>query len=159
MNLKILVFTLTAKCDRMDLVKGTENEWYLFDYKSGAIPSVRSISQYDKQIPLQTIMAEKGSFTEGDTGKVSKAGYIGIGRKIVFQEVDRKDKDGNDTFLQDWEKFQKLIKNYQSLDTGYIPRRYGGEGVVSDDYDHLARYGEWEDIDEPLLLRVGNGRD
>ena len=154
-----LDFTLSAKCDRLDLVKGTENEWYLFDYKSGAIPSVRSISQYDKQIPLQTIMAEKGSFTEGDTGKVSKAGYIGIGRKIVFQEIDRKDKDGNDTFLQDWEKFQKLIKNYQSLDTGYIPRRYGGEGVVSDDYDHLARYGEWEDIDEPLLLRVGNGRD
>lgn len=152
-----LDFTLTAKCDRMDLVKGTDNEWYLFDYKSGAIPTESNISQYEKQIPLQVIMAEKGAFTDGETGMVSKAAYIGIGRKIETREINRFGKDGTDFFDQSWEGFQELINNYKSIDTGYISRRYGGEGVVANDYDHLARFGEWEDTDKPLFQKVGDG--
>ena len=154
-----LNFTLTAKCDRLDLVKGTENEWVLFDYKSGAIPTARNILQYEKQIPLQAIMAEKGAFTEGDTGEVSQAAYIGIGRKIEFQEITREAKDGADRFAADWEAFQDLIANYQKPETGYISRRYGGEGVVSSDYDHLARHGEWEDTDMPLFEKVGDDHE
>ena len=153
-----LNFTLTAKCDRMDLVHGTEVEWHLFDYKSGAIPTPRQIDQYEKQIPLQTIMAENGSFTDGDYGIVTKSAYIGIGRKVELKEVTRETDDGTDTFQQDWEKFQELIGNYKSLEVGYIPRRYGGEGVASNEYDHLARYGEWEDTDQPQMVKVGDGQ-
>lgn len=151
-----LDFTLTAKCDRIDLVNNSKNEWHLFDYKSGAIPSPKEIGFYEKQIPLQTIMFEKGAFTEGDNGTVSKAAYIGIGRNVEMKEVGRWDTSGHDAFLDDWKNFQDLVELYQNPAIGYISRRYGGVGTQSNDYDHLARFGEWEDIDKPLLEQVGD---
>ncbi|MDE2738650.1 MAG: double-strand break repair protein AddB [Paracoccaceae bacterium] len=152
-----LDFTLTAKCDRIDVEHEPADCWHLFDYKSGAIPSTKQIVLYEKQIPLQAIMAEKGAFDEIVGGTVSRAAYIGIGRKPELREVERWNKSGEDTFMRDWNKFQDLVVLYQNPTTGYISRRYGGVGTQSNDYDHLARYGEWEDTDEPLFQRVGDG--
>ncbi len=151
-----LDFTLTAKCDRIDLVHDTKNEWHLFDYKSGAIPTPKQILLYEKQIPLQTIMAEKGAFSYGERSIVSRAAYIGIGNKIESKEVERMDDVDDDSFHAAWVKFQELIGHYQSENTGYISRRYGGVGTLSNDYDHLARYGEWEDTEKPFFQKVGD---
>ena len=150
-----LDFTLTAKCDRIDLEHESTSIWHLFDYKSGAIPTASQIDKWEKQIPLQVIMAEKGAF-EGVSGTVSRAAYIGIGRKPEIRDVGNRDLAGVDSFMDDWNKFQELVEFYQNSTTGYVSRRYGGAGTQSNDYDHLARFGEWEDTDESICKKVGD---
>ena len=148
-----LGFTLTAKPDRLDHGLEPQGDWHLFDYKSGNIPSRSVIQNYEKQMPLQTIMAEKGAFSHGKEIHVIETSYIGIGREIKIEKVERYNK-GEDLFAADWTKFQTLIENYQDESFGYIPRRLGGKGMVSNDYDHLARFGEWLDNDYPETIKV-----
>lgn len=148
-----LSFNLTAKPDRFDQGLEHTGDWYLFDYKSGNIPTKSIIQNYEKQMPLQTIMAEKGSFSQGKETRVVETSYIGVGREIKIEKVERYH-EGVDLFEVDWNKFQKLIENYQDESFGYIPRRLGGKGMVSNDYGHLARFGEWLDSDYPKKIEV-----
>ncbi|MCY4099859.1 MAG: hypothetical protein OXF46_02970, partial [Rhodobacteraceae bacterium] len=90
------------------------------------------------------------------SGTVSRAAYIGIGRKPEIRDVGNRDLAGVDSFMDDWNKFQELVEFYQNSTTGYVSRRYGGAGTQSNDYDHLARFGEWEDTDESICKKVGD---
>ena len=43
-----------------------------------------------------------------------------------------------------WTDFQKLIRAYRRRETGYASRRAVFETRFDGDYDHLARFGEWD---------------
>ncbi len=151
-----LDFLLVAKTDRVDQYKEDESKWRLYDYKSGRIPTPRDIERFEKQMPLQTIMAEKGAFTQGIEGTVEETMYFGIGNDIETKAVQRMNADNEDMFVQDWNKFQTLIENYEDEDLGYVSRRFSGLGMTSSDYDHFARYGEWNDSDSAHLEYVSD---
>ncbi|MDE0112439.1 MAG: hypothetical protein OXN84_09180, partial [Albidovulum sp.] len=58
-----------------------------------------------------------------------------------------------DFFTDTWEKFQLLVANYRDPDTGYTSHL---GRVKYADYDHLARFGEWDETSKPdQMQRVG----
>jgi len=150
-----LDFKLKAKTDRIDQDNENPNHWHLFDYKSGNLPSKSDIENFEKQMPLQTIMAEQGAFSKQTVQSVVATNYISIGKRIEMKPIERYE-EGLDLFLADWDKFQKLIGHYTDEEFGYISRRLSGEGMLSHDYDHLARYGEWLDSDPPNVEEVAD---
>ena len=134
-------FELTARADRIDR---SGNHRFLYDYKTGSIPTKKDIERFDKQIPLTAVMIEKGGFGEADGIAVSRSAYIGVGRELRTQNVEREDKD-SDLFESEWTKLQVMLRNYLKESTPFIARRdvrYFGYG---DAYHHLARFGEWDD--------------
>ena len=137
-----LEFTLTARVDRVDRCG---DEFFLYDYKSGAIPNKSQINRYDKQLPLTAMLLEHGGFQGSEGGSVSRAAYLGVGRELKEQEIVRLSKEGNDEFEADWDNLQHMIATYRKLDTAYVARRNLPAGDFGQAYHHLARFGEWDD--------------
>ena len=52
-------------------------------------------------------------------------------------------------------EFLELITEYQSRDQGYTSRRAMAEMRFGGDYDHLARFGEWDETQSPKPVEVG----
>jgi hypothetical protein len=55
----------------------------------------------------------------------------------------------------EWDKLITLISRYLSRATGYTARRAVFEDRFPGDYDHLARYGEWQMSDRAHSESVG----
>ena len=142
-------FTLDARIDRLDLVNGTEATWNLYDYKSGDPPSLKSVQNYDMQLPLAALMVENGIFTEGEKGVVNEIGYIQIGNKFEKKNIKPKELSVNDFVMDAWLSFVTLIQEYNDEGKAYESRKVPDWIKYASDYDHLARYGEWEDYDKP----------
>ena len=143
-------FTLTARADRIDR---NGNDYFLYDYKTGRIPTPTEIAKYDKQIPLTAIMIEKGGFNGADNGSVRTSAYVGVGREALEKEVRRNDSQ-KDLFAEDWDKLRQMIATYLEESTPFIARRIitthhsSGRARGLDfgrAYHHLARFGEWDD--------------
>ena len=50
---------------------------------------------------------------------------------------------------------RRLIESYMSQSQGYTSRRAVFSEQFPGDYDHLARFGEWEMTDSPVPTLVG----
>ena len=48
-----------------------------------------------------------------------------------------------------------LVAAYRDPDRGYPSRRAKFSSRFDGDFDHLARYGEWEDSQSPEVISVG----
>lgn len=79
------------------------------------------------------------------------AGFIGLGttpseRLITFEqgELDKI-----------WTELAGLIDAYNDADKGYPARRAVHENRWKQDYDQLARFGEWDITDAPVTIKVG----
>lgn len=142
-------FTLTARPDRIDRLP--DGRLHLFDYKTGAPPSKKQQREYDKQLLLEAAMAERGGFRKLGPGMVAGISYIGLGANPK-EETTVLD---SEMLMQVWEDLQKLIAQYKSPQKGYLSRRVVAEERFAGDYDHLARYGEWDLSDEPGPEDVG----
>ncbi|MDE0306390.1 MAG: double-strand break repair protein AddB [Albidovulum sp.] len=149
-----LQFTLTGKADRVDI--DGDGHMVLYDYKSGAIPRERDILNHAKQIPLLSKLLEIEGLPDRNPAPVKKAGYIEVGSKTREHIVDRGGAElagEKDFFTDTWEKFQLLVANYRDPDTGYTSHL---GRVKYADYDHLARFGEWDETSKPdQMQRVG----
>lgn len=144
-----LPFTLTATPDRIDLLP--DGRLHLLDYKTGVPPSPAQQKRFDKQLLLEAAMAERGGFHELGPMDVARISYIGLGSdpKVVTTETDA-------TMLGAvWEDLHTLIGRYQTREQGYASRRAVFEERFPGDYDHLARFGEWEMSDKPEPEDVG----
>ena len=142
-SLAPLGFTLTAKPDRIDALP--DGRLHILDYKTGTPPSTAEQKHFDKQLLLEAMMAERGGFETLGPREVAKISYIGIGTapKIVETEI-------TEALLgQVWEELHKLITRYLSPEQGYTSRRAIFSERLEGDYDHLARYGEWQMSDWP----------
>ena len=146
-TLAALGFTLTAKADRIDMA--ADGRVYIYDYKTGLPPSTSEQRHFDKQLLLEAAMAENGTFDGLGPVPVAQAIYLGLGSKptAIAAPLDE------ETPSQVWIAFQELIATYQNLTQGYTARRAMQSDKIPSDYDHLARFGEW-DVTIPATAQV-----
>jgi ATP-dependent helicase/nuclease subunit B len=138
-----LPFTLTAKPDRIDALP--DGRVHIFDYKTGSPPNANQQKYFDKQLLLEAAMVTHGAFKPLDGPReVEGITYIGLGASPK-DETSRPD----DAALgQVWEELHHLIGEYMSPERGYVSRRAMHGERFPGDYDHLARFGEWEMTDD-----------
>ena len=149
LRLDPLPFTLFGTPDRIDRLPN--GKLLIMDYKTGSPPSERQQSEYDKQLLLAAAMAERGGFKDLGPCEVEMISYIGLGagEKAIETAITPE-------LLADvWEKLIHLIEQYQTRETGYTARRAVFQDRFEGDYDHLARYGEWEMSDRATAEIVG----
>jgi RecB family exonuclease len=144
MVLAELGFTLTARPDRIDLMP--DGTAHVIDYKTGTPPSAKAQKHFDKQLPLEAVIAESGGFGTLGRVRVSRITHVGLGASPVArsQTVDRAMLDEVDTGLR------RLIAAYGRRAQGYTARRAVAEQRFAGDYDLLARFGEWGQGDAAL---------
>ncbi len=139
-----LPFTLEARPDRIDALP--DGRVHIFDYKTGSPPSKDQQEFFDKQLLLEAAMVARGAFAAlNGPREVAGITYIGLGSS------PKKDTDHPDEAALDrvWEELHHLIREYMSADRGYVSRRVMHGERFPGDYDHLARFGEWEMTDAP----------
>ena len=138
-------FTLTATPDRIDRLP--DGRLHLLDYKTGTPPSQAEQKAFDKQLLLEAAMAEMGAFDEGaNPEEVARITYVGLGS--TPKEVETVITP--DLTAEVWAGLGRLIARYQRADTGFTSRRAVFKEAFEGDYDHLARFGEW-DLSAPAL--------
>ncbi len=140
-----LDFTLTARADRIDR---SGQRYFLYDYKTGTIPTKAQVDRYDKQLPLTAMMIENGAFTEVSNGTVPASAYIGAGREAKEVDIPRmiaQEGEQIDRYAQDWARLGKMLEAYLDEKTPFIARRYVETRDFGQAYHHLARFGEWDD--------------
>lgn len=142
-------FTLTGKPDRIDVLP--DGRMHLIDYKTGTPPSVRQQEVYEKQLRLTAAMVERGGFDGLGPREVASFSYIGLGSGEKAVDSLRQDVDLD----AEWERFTGLIRRYRLRATGFTARRAVFAERIEGDYDHLARYGEWQMTDRAVPVRVG----
>jgi hypothetical protein len=77
---------------------------------------------------------------------VARAIYIGLGgsAKEVAAPLDK------EPIAKIWDEFTQLIESYLDEDKGFTSRRAPRSEKDENDYDQLARFGEWSGADEPV---------
>lgn len=149
LKLDNLDFTLFGTPDRIDRLP--DGSLHLIDYKTGSPPSVAEQKHFAKQLLLAAAMAERGGFTDLGPSDVSKISYIGLGAGEKAVETDTTP----EMLAADWARLITLISRYLTRATGYTARRAIFETRFPGDYDHLARFGEWQMSDRACPEIVG----
>lgn len=142
-------FTLEGIPDRIDRLP--DGRLHLIDYKTGTPPTKDMQNHFDKQLRLASVMAEKGAFEGLGPSDVASFSYIGLGSGQKVEESRREEVD----LETEWKRFLILITRYAQRETGYVSRRAVFETRIAGDYDHLARFGEWEMTDRAAPQPVG----
>lgn len=142
-------FVLVAKPDRIDEMP--DGRLHVLDYKSGAPPTPKQQKHFDKQLLLEAVMAERGGFAALGPREVARITYVGLNSaaKVETTEVTP------DLTTTVWEDLNRLIGHYMDRGRGYVSRRAITSTRLSGDYDHLARFGEWDMTDRPEPEDVG----
>ena len=144
-----LDFTLKAKADRID--RTPEGQFVIYDYKTGGLPSAKQLRQFDKQLLLEAVMAEDGAFGALPPGRVEAVAHIGLGAQPKFNLVTLESGATDEIRAE----LLELIAQYQRRAQGYMSRRAMTAVRFDGDYDHLARFGEWDETQDPLGQEVG----
>ncbi|HRK41410.1 MAG TPA: double-strand break repair protein AddB [Gemmobacter sp.] len=133
-----LDFILSGTPDRIDILP--DGRLHILDYKTGNPPTPAQQASFDKQLLLAACMAERGAFGQIGPTEVARITYLGLGSspKMVTTEITA------ELSGQTWEALHRLIARYSQRETGYTSRRAMFETNFAGDYDHLARFGEWE---------------
>lgn len=142
-------FTLTAEADRID--RNADGTVTIYDYKTGRAPTKAEMDAFDKQLYLEAILAERGAFQDMNPTVVHSVAHIGMGsdRKVSSHMM-------NDTILADtWSGLAELVDRYRDPTLGYKARRALTKTSDRSDYDHLSRFGEWNESTPPTLIKVG----
>ncbi|WP_371170213.1 double-strand break repair protein AddB [Aliiroseovarius sp. 2305UL8-7] len=140
-----LGFTLGAKADRID--RQHDGALVIYDYKSGEPPTEKMQRNYDKQLLLEAIIANLGGFRDVSERSVAAVSYIGLSpKKEVTTPINASDIDATRAELL------TLIDAYYRQNQGFTARRAVHKQRFDGDYDHLARFGEWDDSDDPVTL-------
>ncbi len=136
-------FTLTAKADRLDL--DPKGQLMIYDYKSGDPPGPREIHHFDKQLQLEAAIAAAGGFANMAPLSVSALQYISLKGPDVSRSVPVTDTLADDT----WAELIQLLRCHFENGVGYGARLKMQKDKYGSDYDHLSRFGEWEETDMP----------
>ncbi|HMO07399.1 MAG TPA: double-strand break repair protein AddB [Paracoccaceae bacterium] len=141
---------LRARPDRIDRL--ADGRLHVFDYKTGAPPSKDQIIHFDKQLLLLAAMVERGAFPAlGDGAQVSGASYIGLGPTPRATEIEVTPEG----LSQAWADLGALLAAWAEPERGFVARRAVEKQEDKGDYDHLARFGEWDRTAKPVVIRVG----
>ena len=142
-------FVLFGRPDRIDRLP--DGLLHLIDYKTGSPPTAAQQKAYDLQLHLAAAMAERGGFADLGKALAGRVSYIGLGSgdAVVDLAVTTAELD----LL--WDRFTRLIASYATRAVGYTARRAVFETRTPGDYDHLARFGEWQMSDRAAGFDVG----
>ena len=135
-------FTLSAKADRFDI--GPDGSVMIYDYKTGTVPSPKEQKFFDKQLLLEAAMVEAGAFAALGRPRVATAKYIGLGPKPVESAAPLDETTPNAV----WAEFHKLMLTWADPLRGYSARMFMQRAGEAGYYDHLARFGEWDETVE-----------
>lgn len=135
--------SIRARADRIDLADG--GAAILYDYKSGAPPSVKQQKLFDKQLLIEAAMIEAGAFAALGPREVADAAYIGLGARPGVQPAPL-DAESPAEIL---DGLKSLLASYLRAEQHYLSRRMLSTERETGEYDQLARHGEWEDVDDP----------
>ena len=131
--------SISGKADRIDRL--SSGELAIYDYKTGGIPSEPQILHFDRQLLIEAVMAERGAFEGVPAAPVRSVAHISIGRSPRRKAIKLEGSFRTDTVHAE---LTKLLESFQSPGTGYISRRAMERMRFQGDYDHLARFGEWD---------------
>ena len=146
-RLKALGLTLKARPDRVDITP--DGRVILYDYKTGSVPSDKQERAFSKQLWLEAVMAERGAF--GDATEVAEICYIGLGGGGALRPQPVAPGDLDEIMAG----FTRLITHFGQESTGYTSRRAMQEVKYAGDFDHLARFGEWDETMSATVMEVG----
>lgn len=133
-----LDFSIACRADRID--QDDRGFLHLYDYKTGTPPSEAQQKKFEKQLLIEAAMAEEGAFKDIGPSEVARAAFIGLGTSL--KEVAAPLHDHPPAKI--WEELKLLIGAYFEQDQGYSSRRMVHRDDIAGDYDHLARFGEWD---------------
>jgi double-strand break repair protein AddB len=144
-----LDFTLTARPDRIDRLP--DGRLHILDYKSGSVPEPTDLKGHEKQLLLEAAMAERGGFARLGPAEVARVTYVGLDADGTTRPIEITP----ETSLAAWDGLCRLIGHYRTRRHGYTARRGIGKAQHAGDYDHLARFGEWDMTDIATPEDVG----
>ncbi|MGR3761286.1 double-strand break repair protein AddB [Roseobacteraceae bacterium NS-SX3] len=133
-----LDFIIACRADRIDM--DDRGFLHLYDYKTGAPPSEAQQKKFEKQLLIEAAMAEEGAFKEAGAAEVARALFIGLGSQMKEVAAPLLDEPP----AKVWDELRTLIGAYFEPAQGYTSRRMVFRDDIAGDYDHLARYGEWD---------------
>ena len=131
-------FKVTAKADRIEL--RTDGEVAILDYKTGAVPSKKSIERgLSPQLPLEACIAAVGGFTGVPAGPVAMIAYLELtGGDPPGREVSASD-DATVLAPLTRDRLDRLISSYDEPERTYPPQPDPEIAPRYSDYGHLAR--------------------
>ncbi|WP_282078536.1 double-strand break repair protein AddB [Epibacterium ulvae] len=137
-RLEPLDFTIACRADRIDM--DDRGFLHLYDYKTGVPPSEAQQKKFEKQLLIEAAMAEEGAFADLGPSEVQRALFIGLGSNLkeVRAPLDEQPP------AKIWTELKSLIEAYFDPNQGYSSRRMVHRDDIAGDYDHLARFGEWD---------------
>ncbi len=144
-----LDMTLHGKIDRIDRLH--DGTLAIYDYKTGAPPSDKVREFFDKQLGLAAMIARGGGVDGIAESDVAEAVYIGLGSSPTISTIPW----NRDETAEIRAGFTRLIASYREAGRGYTSRRAVETQGFGGDYDHLARFGEWDQGDDPATEEVG----
>lgn len=140
---------LKAKADRLDILPG--GALSLIDYKADKPPSKAQIESFQQQMPLSGLIAARGGFTDGQMPSLESVSVQGLGAE--FKTLELLDQ------ISDWDQLERNLETLLARfdqEAARWPARLRPEYLSYEgDYDHLARYGEWDDRDAWLIPSGG----
>jgi RecB family exonuclease len=139
--------TLTARPDRIDML--ADGRVHLIDYK-GAAPEPRDIESHQKQLLLEAVIAHAGGFGTDLAGRAALTTYLGLNAP----EKPRQQSLTADDIAAALAQLRALLQHYADPATGFAASRIAVKDQRGD-YDDLARRGEWDLSDSPVLQQVG----
>ncbi|MXQ08230.1 double-strand break repair protein AddB [Alphaproteobacteria bacterium GH1-50] len=137
-------YTIKGKADRIDLLK--DGRLAIFDYKAGGPPSAKRMRYFQRQLLIEAVMAKAGGFKDIDPAEVAFVSHLGLDRKHgedMHELVAGDELDFRTVTIS--AELSQLVTAFDNPDKGYPSRRAMEELAWDGDYDHLARYGEWDD--------------
>jgi len=134
-----LGFTIRAQADRIDM--DALGNARLFDYKTGQVPSQQQQFNFDMQLLLLAAMTVRGAFAALKPRQVTHAEYLGIGASVKNVQAPLEDKPPEAA----WADLKTLIEKYLTEEQGFTARRAMEKRTDPGYFDHLSRYGEWDE--------------
>ncbi|QIG48682.1 double-strand break repair protein AddB [Nordella sp. HKS 07] len=136
-------FTLTGRADRIDIMASGKAR--LIDYKTGRIPTGSQVKTgLAPQLTLEAALLAAGSFKGVEPAETEALLYIklsggappGLLQPIADLEIMEKAQEH-------LEKFKALIRAYDDVTKGYLPRAAMEKEQDTSPFDHLSRWREW----------------
>ncbi|KZD12305.1 double-strand break repair protein AddB [Oceanibaculum pacificum] len=140
-------FTLTAKADRIDLLK--DGTLALIDYKTGQPPAKREVAAgHAPQLPLEALIAAQGGFPGLAPAAVSDLSYWRLSGGDPAGKISPAADDIAAVTESARDGLERLIAAYADPATPYLSRPDPDAAPRYSDYLHLARVKEWSSSGE-----------
>jgi ATP-dependent helicase/nuclease subunit B len=139
-------FTLSAEADRIEIAQ--DGGVRVVDYKTGTAPGLEEVRVgFAPQLTLEAAMVAEGAFAEIGAREAREAMYLklggGDGGKKIELDWSKKKIRFVDVVARHRSELVKLLNQFRSAETPYLPRPFPKYASKYSDYDHLARVKEW----------------